>query len=337
MKLFYMAGASSLAVHVVLEWVGATCDLVRMNRRSIKAPEYLKLDPGGTVPLLLDGDFSLTQSVAILGYVADLHPRARLLGDGTPRARAEVMRWLGFLTSDVTSAFKPIFSPDRYLRAPPGGGKSPPPPPEGVESTRERPFIDSREEGVADRVVETARHHVSGYLARLNSQLENREWLTGSRSIADAYLFVMLRWALGAKVGLGGFANLTAFVRRMHLDAGVHAALVLEEGLAPRPSEPASTLELPDNPLANARSLLKVSERIASGASVQIEGEVVGTVEYREGEGMSFELRRGIVQIDVSSTDTVFSWSDENCRGEAAIPFANFARYVTEGSLVLSL
>jgi len=309
MKLFYMAGASSLAVHVVLEWVGETCDLVRMNRRSIKAPEFLKLDPGGTVPLLLDGDFSLTQSVAILGYVADLHPRAGLLGDGTPRARAEVMRWLGFLTSDVMSAFKPIFSPDRYLK----------------------------EEGVADRVVETARHHVSGYLARLNSQLQNREWLTGSRSIADAYLFVMLRWALGTKVGLGGFANLAAFVRRMHLDAGVHAALVLEEGLAPRPSEPASALELPNNPLANARSLLKVSEQIASGASVQIEGEVVGTVEYREGEGMSFELRRGIVQIDVSSADTVFSWSDENCRGEAAIPFANFARYVTEGSLVLSL
>ena len=40
--------------------------------------------------------FALTENVAILGYLADLHPHAQLAGDGTPRGRAEVMRWLAF-------------------------------------------------------------------------------------------------------------------------------------------------------------------------------------------------------------------------------------------------
>jgi glutathione S-transferase len=295
MNLFYMPGASSLADHIVLEWSGAQYETVRMDRRSIKAEDYLALNPSGSVPLLVDGDFVLTENVAILVYLAELHPHARLLGDGSPRSRAEVMRWLGFLNSDVHKAFRPIFYPERYLQ----GGE------------------------FAQHLAETARGHIRDYLRRLDARIEGREWLTGERSIADAYLFVMLRWAIGTKVGLYGFANLSRFVRRLHDDEGVHAALAMEEGLASRGDGRPDIGEV----------LRRVEARFGENGLATLMAEVVGTVEYREGEGPAFEVRRGLVEVELTRLDTVLSWVDENYRGEAAMPLPNFMRYVGDGAI----
>ena len=299
MKLFYMRGASSLADHIVLEWSGQAYEAVRTDHLGIKTPEYLALNPTGVVPLLMHGDFTLTENVAILGYLSDLHPHLQLAGDGSPRSRAEVMRWLGYLNSDVHKAFRPIFFPGRYLP----------------------------DDSLAARLAATARGHVREYLQRLDAQLEGREWLTGTRSIADAYLFVMLRWAIGTKVGLQGLDRLTGFVRRMHADEGVHAALVMEEGLAPR-TAPARSAPDP---------LLRLNERIRDNMATTLQAEVLGTVEYSEGDGATLEVRRGLVQIEVSRQDTVFSWQDENYSAQAAIPFQNFAHYVSDGAIRLDL
>jgi glutathione S-transferase len=200
MKLYHMPGACSLADIIVLAWIGAPHETVRMSTETLKSPDYLAINAGGTVPLLRHGDFALTENVAILGYLADLHPEAQLLGDGTPRARAEVMRWLGFLNSDVHKAFKPIFVPGRFL-------------PDRAQ---------------ANALADTARGHVRAYLERLDAQLDGRDWLTGQRSVADPYLFVLSRWAVGKKVPLHGLDNLARFSERMYADQGVQAALAAE-------------------------------------------------------------------------------------------------------------
>ena len=207
MKLYYMPGACSLADHIALNWVGAPFEIAEMNRESIKSPEYLALNAGGNVPLLQHDDLALTENVAILGYLADLYPDAGLIGDGTPRSRAEVMRWLAFLNSDVHKAFKPIFTPHRVL-----------------------PRDD-----LAGELADTARQQVRLLLERLDDQLEGRDWLTDKRSIADPYLFVILRWAVALDVDLDGLDNLARFFERMHRDEGVRAALIAEEGVAPGP------------------------------------------------------------------------------------------------------
>jgi len=204
MKLYYYPGACALADHIVLEWIGATYDLVEMNRTSVKSPDYLALNPNGNVPLLQDGDFLLTENVAILVYLAELHPEARLLGDGTPRGRAEVLRWLAFLNSDVHGAFKPIFSPWHFYP----------------------------DEAGAPEVVEAARGRVRDFLERLDAQLDQRDWLAGERSIADPYLFVMLRWAVGQEIDIADLDNLVRFMERMYEDADVQVAIGAEEGLA---------------------------------------------------------------------------------------------------------
>lgn len=202
MKLYYYPGACSLADHIVLEWTGATYDLVEMSRTTVKSPEYLALNPNGAVPLLQDGDFLLTENVAILVYLAEMRPEARLLGDGTPRGRADVLRWLAFLNSDVHGAFKPIFSPWRF----------------------------HPDEAAAPDVVEAARAHVRDLLALLDARLAGRDWLAGERSIADPYLFVMLRWAVAQEIEIG--ERLVRFMERMYDDADVQVAIGTEEGLA---------------------------------------------------------------------------------------------------------
>jgi glutathione S-transferase len=203
MKLYHMPGACSLADLIVLQWVGVFHEPVRMSLETIKSPGYLAMNPGGTVPLLEHGDFLLTENVAILGYLADLHPEARLLGDGTPVARAEVMRWLAFLNSDVHEAFKPMFTPMRYV-----------------------PDI-----AWAPALVQAARTRVRGFLERLDGQLRGRSWLTGERSIADPYLFVLSRWSVKKGVDMNGLDNLARFSDRMNQDAGVRAALAAEAGV----------------------------------------------------------------------------------------------------------
>ena len=202
MKLYYFPGACSLATHIVLEWLGAAYQTVKLDLASTKSSEYLALNPDGTVPLLIDGDFVLSQNAAILYYLAERHPNAQLLGDGSSRGRAEVLRWLSFLNSDVHPAFKPIFKPSRF----------------------------HPDHAVARVIADTARTHVREYLERIDARLQGRDWLADQRSIADPYLFVMLRWAMKLKIDLSGLENLAQFFARMSADAGVRAAIVEEEG-----------------------------------------------------------------------------------------------------------
>jgi glutathione S-transferase len=201
MKLYYLKGACSLAPHIVLEWIGQPYEAIEVPRDQLKSPEYLAINPAGAVPALDDGGWILTENVAVLGYLADLNPQLKLAGDGSPRSRAEVMRWLGFLNSDLHKAFVPLFRPAA--------------------------FIDDEAQFEAVKV--RARTNVRTLLERVERQLQGRDFLTGaSRSIADPYLYVILRWAGGQSIDLDGLAALAAFRTRMEGDPGVRAALAAQ-------------------------------------------------------------------------------------------------------------
>jgi glutathione S-transferase len=203
MKLYYFPGACSLAAHIVLEWIGKPYETIRLTREQTKEADYLALNPLGAVPTLVDGDFVLTQSAAILDYLAELNPEARLQGD-TPRERAETRRWLGLCNSDLHKTFSLVFVPTFY-----SGG----------------------DEALGKTVADKATEKLQGLFAIVNDRLRGRDWLTGRRSIADAYLFVLLKWADAKQVSLTGLDELRAFQARMWADAGVRVALKAQ-GLA---------------------------------------------------------------------------------------------------------
>lgn len=196
MKLYTTPGACSMADHIVLEWIGKPYTAQIVSREQRATPEFKKLNPAGAVPVFEDGDWVLTQNSAILNYLADKFPESKLGGDGTPKSRAEVNRWLGMLNADVHPAFHPLFGAANYL---------------GEEA--------------AEKVKEAARRKLRGYFVRLDAQLSGRDWLAGTRSIADPYLFIVLRWARAMGVDLSGFHNLEAFEKRMRTDKGVQKVL----------------------------------------------------------------------------------------------------------------
>ncbi len=200
MKLYTSPGACSTADHIVLQWIGQPfeCELITREQRA--NPEFRKLNPSGAVPVLQVGDWVLTQNSAILHYLTDRFPEAKLCGDGTLESRAEVNRWLAFVNADVHPAFRPLFGATAYLEDPAAIAKS----------------------------QEHARAQLRSLFERADAQLEGKDWISGSRSIADPYLFMTVQWAKMTGVDLSGFDNLARFSERMASDPGVQAAMKAE-------------------------------------------------------------------------------------------------------------
>ncbi|KAG4080948.1 hypothetical protein HA402_010119 [Bradysia odoriphaga] len=199
-----MPGACSLAGHIVLEWIGQPYETHKVERDALKSPEYLKINPQGAVPALSDGDWVITQNTAILEYLAEQAPARKLLGENTAKSRAEVRRWLGFLNSDVHKTFSLIFGAQRYLS----------------------------DKTAQDELCATAAAQLTKLFAMLDKQLDGRSCLVGAApTIADAYLYVVLRWAHAKQIDLTGQKHIAAFFTHMAADPGVQAALKAE-GLA---------------------------------------------------------------------------------------------------------
>ena len=201
MKLYYSPGACSLADHIVLEWIGQPYEAIRVDREERQQPAFLALNPAGAVPVLDVDGWVLTQNAAILNYLADRFPASGLGGDGTPESRAEINRWLAFVNSDVHPAFKPLFGSTAYLG----------------------------DDAMIELSKANARSQVRKLLERADAALAEREWIAGSsRSIADPYLFVILRWARGTQVDLAGLDNLERYFRAMRADPAVQKVVDVE-------------------------------------------------------------------------------------------------------------
>ncbi len=148
-----------MAPHAALAEIGLPYELVQIDRDEAQTDAaYLALNPLGVVPTFVEGDLVLTESAAILLYLADRYPRAQL----TPVDRAQFYRWLIFMTNTVQGALLRVFYPERY----------------GGDDVR------------ALAAAETQRHF--DLIAR---ELGGRDWLVGDhRTAADLFLFMLTRW-----------------------------------------------------------------------------------------------------------------------------------------------
>ncbi len=112
--LFWAPGTAAMAPHAALEEIGAPHKLVKVDLKSgeHRKPEYLKLNPKGRVPVLVEGDRTTSESAAILMHLADRHPEAKLApAVGTPE-RARYYQWLLYLTNTVQPTIIEFFHPD---------------------------------------------------------------------------------------------------------------------------------------------------------------------------------------------------------------------------------
>lgn len=199
MKLYYSPGACSLAPHIVLNEVGRDFELVRvdlMSKLTEDGDDFTLVNPHGRVPaLMLDNQQVLTESVAVLQYLADQAPEAGLVPENGTFARAQLHEILNYLTADVHKAFGPLFV------------------------------------GPSDEERINAITLIASKFDYLNSKLAGKEYLVeNTYSVADIYLFVIAGWTVPAGIRLDDWPNLAALVGRIIERPSVTKAM-MDEGL----------------------------------------------------------------------------------------------------------
>lgn len=178
--LFHSPGACSLAPHIVLEMLAETCDVAWEPVRVVIAdgahrqPEYLSVNPRGRVPALRFHDATgagqiLTESTAILLFLAQRHPEAGLLPSeplGFIRA-VETLSWLA--TTMHQTGVRPVFRPERFTTA--------------------------SDKAAHEAIAEQGRATVRAGYAELDARLAGRRFAMGDAfSVVDAMLVVHYRW-----------------------------------------------------------------------------------------------------------------------------------------------
>ena len=194
MKLYFSPGACSLASHITLLEAGLpfTADKVDMRtRQTSDGRDFTAINPKGYVPALeLDDGELLSEGPAILQYLADRQPSARLAPPAGTMERYRLMEWLNFITSELHKGFGPLLRP---------GG-----PEEVKTATRER---------LGQRLGLVANH------------LASRQYLVGDHfTVADAYLYTVLTWTRIAGIELSAWPVLAAYRDRIGQRPAVQAA-----------------------------------------------------------------------------------------------------------------
>lgn len=112
-ELHYYPSNASFAPHILLEEMGIPFELREVDRANNehKSPAYLKLNPNGLIPVLVDGDLVLYETAAILMHLADCHP-GFAPAPGTPE-RAHYYKWMVWLTNTLQAMLIHYFYPDR--------------------------------------------------------------------------------------------------------------------------------------------------------------------------------------------------------------------------------
>lgn len=198
MKLFYKAGACSLASHIVLQESGLPFEIEAVDlktKRTASGADFAAITEKGYVPALqLDNGEVLTEGPAIMQYIADQVPAKHLapLADGMARYRLQ--GWLTFIGTELHKNFSPFFNP---------------------AGTSEWKAV--------------AMGNLERRLAYVAKHIDDKQYLLGDEfSIGDAYLFTVLGWAQHIDLDLGKWPALTAYQARVGARAGVQAAMKAE-------------------------------------------------------------------------------------------------------------
>ena len=200
MKLYYSPGACSLSPHIALLEAGVAYDLVKVDLKAKKlenGEDFLAINPKGQVPALgLDNGKVLTEGPIIVQVIADQAAGKNLAPARDSDERYKLQELLNFLTSELHKNFSPLFNPT-----------------------------------FSDDVKGFFRDRLTGKFKYLDAQLAGHDYLLGQQfTVADGYLFTMLRWADAHKLDLSMFKNLMAYKDRVAARPKVQEALE-KEGL----------------------------------------------------------------------------------------------------------
>jgi glutathione S-transferase len=211
-QLYYSPGSANLVPHILLEEIGAPFELVLVDRANAahKTPEYLKLNPNGQIPVLVDGDFVLYETAAIALYLADRFPEKHLAPALGTRERAHYYQWMAWCTNSLQAMMMHFFYPER--------------------------MVDDGDAAAAAQVKRRAEARAGGMLDVLDRQFASHggEFVLGSRfSAVDPYALMLGRWTRSFARPARSLPHLGPYLQRMLARPAVQRAFTSEKLSAP--------------------------------------------------------------------------------------------------------
>ena len=199
MKLYFSPGACALHPQIALREAGLSFDLVRVDLRAHKVAEsggdFYGINPKGYVPVLeLDDGSRLTEGAVIDQYIADKNPGAKILPPAGTLERVRVQEWLHFIGTEVHKQFSPLFNP-----------------------------------AIAPDLREAQVKKITARFDFIEKELGEKKFLTGDTfTVADGYLYNMLRWTAHTGIDLAKWPHLSAYFKRVDERPAVKAAVEAE-------------------------------------------------------------------------------------------------------------
>jgi glutathione S-transferase len=169
LTLHYYPGNASLTPHFLLNEIGAPFELVLVDRAvdAQRSAAYLRLNPNGRIPTLVDGDLVVFETAAIVLHLVDKFPEAGLAPPVGTRERTLFYRWVAHLGSTVQPEMRPYFYPEQHVGDP----------------------------AHAAEAKATAEQRLREMFEKIDAQLGAGPWLLGDQySAADPYLLMLVRW-----------------------------------------------------------------------------------------------------------------------------------------------
>jgi len=205
LTLYYAAGTCSLATHIALIDAGARYETVRISfaRQDQSKPDYLAVNPKARVPSLVTEHGVLTETPALLAYVAQRFPQAKLAPLDDPFAFARAQEFNSYLcsTAHVAHAHR-------------------------MRGTR---WVDPADTAAIAAMQRRVPSSVSAIFELIDTKMLKGPWVLGDTySICDAYLFTLSQWLEGDGVDLAGIPKVRDHRARMGERAAVQRAIAEE-------------------------------------------------------------------------------------------------------------
>ncbi|MEG0820886.1 MAG: glutathione transferase GstA [Burkholderiaceae bacterium] len=194
MKLYYSPAACSLSPHIALAESGLPYTLEKVDLKSHRAQhegDFYAINPKGYVPALaLDSGVLLTEGPAIVQYIADQAPAAKLAPANGTIERYQLQSWLNFISTELHKQFSPLFK-----------------------------------DGSSDEIKAAQRAVIGQRLDYVAKQLGTKDYLMGEFSVADGYLFTVMNWGQWVAIDIAQWPTLAAFMARVAARPAVQKAL----------------------------------------------------------------------------------------------------------------
>jgi glutathione S-transferase len=203
LKLYYAPNTCALATHIALEEAGANYSTERISfaDNQQRSASYLAINPKGRVPALVTDEGTLTETPAMLAYVAQTHPAARLAPFEAPFAFAQVQAFNSYLCSTVHVAHAHRMRGYRWADDP------------AAIAAMQRKVPES----------------VGACYELIENGMLGSPWVMGaSYTICDAYLFTLAQWIEGDGIDPARFRKVSDHRRRMSERPAVRKAIAME-------------------------------------------------------------------------------------------------------------